>query len=249
MPLSSRFWRWFGKCPDEQWLAAYVDGQLLGREKQRLQLHLAKCSSCRDAVGFLVRAARSAAPTQVPGDYLAAAINVSPTPARRPARAWIAAAGATAVIIVAGGVLFLRTAPESEMHVSPSVPKSPAVATLEKPSTPPVSPGGEQSVLRGSRSRAIAMLSPSLPNATLAGPDIHFDWQAVAGATSYDIRVTRDTGDPAWEAHVEANHAKLPESVHLASGSKYFVWVRAYLKDGSTVESEAVPFFASRGPR
>jgi hypothetical protein len=93
------------------------------------------------------------------------------------------------------------------------------------------------------------MLSPSLPNATLAGPDIHFDWQAVAGATSYDIRVTRDTGDPAWEAHVEANHAKLPESVHLASGSKYFVWVRAYLKDGSTVESEAVPFFASRGPR
>jgi hypothetical protein len=93
------------------------------------------------------------------------------------------------------------------------------------------------------------MLSPSLPNATLAGPDIRFAWEAVPRATSYDVRITRDTGESVWEAHVEANHAKLPASVHLAVGSKYFVWVRADLKDGSTVESEAVPFFASRGSR
>src|ERR1041385_6602575 len=98
MSLSSRLWRWFGKCPDEQWLAAYVDGQLLGREQQRLKLHLAKCTSCRGAVGFLVRAARGATPTQVPGDYLAAAVNVSAMPTGRPARSWIAAAGAMAVV-------------------------------------------------------------------------------------------------------------------------------------------------------
>jgi hypothetical protein len=94
----------------------------------------------------------------------------------------------------------------------------------------------------------ITVLSPALPNATLASPDIHFAWQAIARATSYDVRVTRDTGEPVWEAHVEANHAKPPANVHFGSGSKYFVWVRAYLKDGSTVESEPVPFFA-RGSR
>src|ERR1043165_8718002 len=45
---SSRTWR----CPDENQLAAYVNGQSLDRQK--LERHLADCKHCRETASFLL---------------------------------------------------------------------------------------------------------------------------------------------------------------------------------------------------
>jgi len=53
-------------------------------------------------------------------------------------------------------------------------------------------------------------------------------------------------GDLVWEARVEGTQARLPEDVQLAAGEKYFVWVRAHLPEGKTVQSKVVGFKAGK---
>src|SRR5215467_13452037 len=48
LPRTHRF-----GCPDENQLAAYVDQQLIGAERERVESHLAKCDPCLQQVGFL----------------------------------------------------------------------------------------------------------------------------------------------------------------------------------------------------
>ncbi|MFO7595242.1 MAG: zf-HC2 domain-containing protein [Desulfocurvibacter africanus] len=40
-------------CPDEQDLAAYLDGRLSPEERDRFKAHLDQCAACREAVAEL----------------------------------------------------------------------------------------------------------------------------------------------------------------------------------------------------
>src|SRR5215471_13821291 len=58
IPRTHRF-----HCPDEHQLAAYVDQQLIGGERERVESHLVKCDLCLQQVGFLVKQCPVSAPS------------------------------------------------------------------------------------------------------------------------------------------------------------------------------------------
>lgn len=232
-------------CPDEEKLAAYVEGRLLGRDKQRLQSHLVDCDACRDTVGFLVRAARQPLAPAAPGDYIAAASDVRPqAPPRARTLPWISAGLLTAVVAVVGVFLLLRVTPD-ELRPSIAASKAPIVAKIEPPA--PAAPADRHPVLRGSTAPApLALISPAANSTLPASGRLRFAWGNVRHASYYEIRVTDASGGPVWQSRVESNEARTSADA-FKSGTKYFVWVRAFLDDGSSVESPAVPFFVSRG--
>jgi len=75
-------------CPDAMLLAAYIDKQLTGRERQRVEHHIASCQDCRDEVQAADqrRATVAAAPHTVPAALLdkAAALGARNAPTAPP---------------------------------------------------------------------------------------------------------------------------------------------------------------------
>ena len=80
-------------CPDEQRIAAYVDGALEPDNCEQLELHLADCERCIALVGLLSRQRGSGATEPVPDSTLARARNlVTSRHWQRYAPQWAAAA-------------------------------------------------------------------------------------------------------------------------------------------------------------
>jgi len=75
------------RCPDEHDLAAYVEQQLIGAERERVESHLAKCDRCLQQVGFLVKNADGVA-RPVPARFLAGAKQLDTAAPRNSPIAW-----------------------------------------------------------------------------------------------------------------------------------------------------------------
>ena len=90
------------------------------------------------------------------------------------------------------------------------------------------------------------ILSPELvyprEGVILASRDLEFRWRQMPGVLFYEVRLVTAEGDVVWEKRSETTHARLPDSIHLASGGQYFVSVRAYLSRGKTAKSATVGF-------
>jgi Carboxypeptidase regulatory-like domain/Putative zinc-finger len=86
--------------PDENLLSAFAEHALTGNERESVLEHLSACARCRDVV-FVAQQALSAAGTGV------APVSVSPDRPRL-RWAWQVAAGAIAVLLVAGPILVYR---------------------------------------------------------------------------------------------------------------------------------------------
>src|SRR5215467_10968326 len=102
IPRTHRF-----HCPDEHQLAAYVDQQLIGAERERVESHLAKCDSCLQQVGFLVK--NSYVPEESTPPWLLHGAKIIKTAAHRDVRfglKWVSVAAASAVLAI--GLLVLR---------------------------------------------------------------------------------------------------------------------------------------------
>ena len=98
-------------------------------------------------------------------------------------------------------------------------------------------PGDE--VTRSSETRAaIALVTPS-PNSVLAGR--RFEWQPVATATAYELRVTTADGAGVWSTRVTAPTIELPEGVVMRSGA-YYWQVTALREDAAIASSPMVAF-------
>ena len=84
------------------------------------------------------------------------------------------------------------------------------------------------------------LLSPQ-PGAIVHPSDFSIRWEAVPNAVAYEVRVVTADGDLVWHKRVRENSVTTPKQ-SLRPGTKYFVWVRAWLADGKTQQSAAVGF-------
>lgn len=220
-----------GRCPEESQIAAYVDANLHGTARQRLEGHVADCGFCLGQVGFLLRTREDEARLEVPVELLVRARELGTSSGRTPVlSAWhwkAAAAVATGVVLV--GALWVWQ-PEL-LGLRPGAGDREAVS------------GDDARTVRGRPGTGIQpeLLSPR--EGSLIDPtETEFRWREVRGSLFYEIRVATAEGDLVWEGRVEATRANLPGDVALSPASEYFVWVHAYLPEGKTVKSGVVGF-------
>lgn len=240
-------------CLSDTELAAYVDGGLKGRAKQRAEEHLADCGPCLEQIRFLVRADEGEALETVPHHLMeqALALGRRKTFVRWPLR-WGTVAAATAAAAV---VLVLRT-PSPE---APTVPPLPVVVpTNEAPAgVPPPgparvpAPAPAQPELPKVRSRSagpieLEQISPP-PDSVVPRGSLEFRWRPVPRSLFYEVRLATAEGDLIWEGKATDTSLRPPDDLPLQGARKYFVWVRAYLPEGKTVRSRALAFSVKDG--
>jgi hypothetical protein len=259
------------RCPDDRQLAAFVEQRLGDSERAAMEAHLADCDSCRGQVSFLIKAAEWPAPAPVPHHLLREARGlVSGKPRGQPSWGWRwagAAAAAACLILTVGIFIVLRSggpeiARSDEPLVAQTEPlKAPAViaqtnsstAGSQTPPAPtpdprprPVEPRPKTVPAPQSRGAEIQGLSPTLlsprEGAMLARGDLEFRWEPVPDAVFYEVSVVTAAGDSAFAKKTEATRLSLPDDISLASGAKYYVTVRAYLRGGKTAKSGFVSF-------
>jgi hypothetical protein len=238
---TKRSWR----CPSDGDIAAYADHRLEGREKERVETHLANCDFCLRQVSFLAQAAANPLLEDVPDDLLARAQALH-APRERVGMTWSWRWGAAAAAVAS--LVIIITVSLHDPDVQP-----PPAPTLAKVAPAPQSPSkqGPDVWLPGTRETAIReaaprYLAPALtaprPNATLAPGPIEFRWEGVHEALFYELKVVSAEGDLVWETRTEGTSATLPVNMSPPPGRKYFVWVQAILAEGKTVRSESVAF-------
>jgi hypothetical protein len=125
--------------PDEVTTAAYLDGALVERERDRFESHLAGCDACREGVVSLRVGDDEAG--SAPAVWVARARAVPPCTIYSTARipAWAAAAAAT--ILLAGALALRVPAPAAASRTFRSEPE-PAIAPLYPSSGSRVAAGG-----------------------------------------------------------------------------------------------------------
>jgi Putative zinc-finger len=232
LPQTHRF-----HCLDEHQLAAYVDQQLIGAERERVETHLAKCDSCLRQVGFLVKEFQLPAGS-VPAFLVDRAKKVETEVHTNTSFGWRWISVAAGLAVMATGlVIWRQVRPNSEKN-------STIVATVQQPSAAVL-----PEKARSEADMAVRSVSPpaSLPHVLFPQPnvivhpsDFIVRWQSIPNATSYEVRVVTADGDLVWSTRVHENSAKAPQV--LRPRMKYFLWVRAFLANGKTEQSQAVGF-------
>lgn len=224
--------------PDEHQLAAYVDQQLIGAERERVESHLAKCDSCLQQVGFLVKQSQVSV-----GD--APSLLVSQAKKLETAAhenlpfgwKWVSVAAALAVIAI-GLVVWREVRPNTEEH-------SMIVATAERPLAPAVrdkvQPNADNAVRSFHAPDSQPLVLSPQPGAIVHASDFTIRWEPVPNSAAYEVRIVTADGDLVWRKRVHENSVDPPKQI-LRPGLKYFVWVRAWLANGKTLQSPAVAF-------
>jgi hypothetical protein len=229
-------------CLEEEKLAAYVEQRVAGREKEQVESHLAACRACRDQVGFLVRAEEERTLDVVPAGWLAGARELERPGARAWMSAWYWGTAATAAACLLLAALWFRPQPEARPSVSGAVP-APSSQVLAQAETKPLPPVPPAPVVRN-QAHAAAGPEVIFPKAhsTVAREGLAFRWKEVKSALSYEVRLVNAEGDVLWEQRVQGQSTKPAPTLTLKPGETCFLWVKAYLPDGRTVQSKAIPF-------
>jgi len=122
--------------------------------------------------------------------------------------------------------------------VVPEIPKAVAPAPVTVPSP---TQGPEAVRSRTSVPLELELIHPR-EGAVLASRDIEFRWSPVARSLFYEVRLMTAEGALISEERAETNEFRLPGTVRLKAGEKYYVSVLAYLPDGKTIKSVTVGF-------
>jgi len=233
IPRTHRF-----HCLHEQQLAAYVDQQLIGKERERVESHLAKCDSCLEQVGFLIK--QSQLPVGAAPSSLVQQAKKLETAVREHAPfRWELVSVAAASAVIALGLLVWRemghnikqpstiiaSGPQPLAPAVPATVKTEADTTVRSVSPPASSP---------------LVLSPQ-PGAIVHASDFTIRWSAIPNAAAYEVRIVTAEGDLVWRKRVRENSVNPPKQT-LRPGLKYFVWVRVRLANGVTQQSAAIEF-------
>jgi anti-sigma factor ChrR (cupin superfamily) len=56
------------QCPSDEDLAAFAEGNVLPEERPRIEGHLARCSTCREIVTFVVQSKEESVPPKQSGE-------------------------------------------------------------------------------------------------------------------------------------------------------------------------------------
>ena len=225
-------------CPDEHQLAAYVDQQLIGAERERVESHLAKCDSCLEQVGFLARQSNvlvESAPSSMV--CRAKMLRNSALEGAHFGWKWVSVATATAVIAI--GLLVWREArPHTRegFSVVATARQSSALAIADQQKSK-----ADTTVRSGSPTDSQPLVLSPQPGAIVHASDFSIRWEPIPNAAAYEVRVVTADGDLVWRKRVHENSVNPPKQT-LRAGLKYFVWVRAWLPNGKTEQSAAVAF-------
>jgi hypothetical protein len=213
-------------CPDDSEIAAFFDANIAGDERERMEAHLARCVSCREQLAFLARSSDAPLPESVPGDWLMRAQELVQAPRKivfgRNWR-WTAVAAVAACVFLVAVVVLRRPAQRQPSTTSPGRSPASGLRELAAPASAPT------------------LISPT-PGAVLDERGLEFRWTPVRDGVEYRVSVLTADGDIVWQKDTEGTWAKPPADVRLSPGQKYFVWIRASLREGKSARSEAVPF-------
>jgi hypothetical protein len=254
------------RCPEDLQLAAYVDGKLDEATRPGLERHLADCGRCCDEISFLVRAGDWPAAEQAPPWLVTKAQNLVARPSRKSfAFDW---RWATAAVAASFAILFLilfavrfRTPNPTPARAGAEAPPSNISVPVNSPATPeprnnnviaqsspiirPAKPIREQSVPEIRKSE-IANESPTLlaprDGSAIKREALTFRWQSVPDAAFYEVSIMTAAGDLVVSRQTESQSLDVSGELPLQTSTKYFVTVRAHLRDGRTVRSSVVSF-------
>jgi Putative zinc-finger len=209
-------------CPDENQIAAYVDGTLEPADAERLELHLADCDACIALVGLLGRAPDTSASEPVADLALERARRLAPTARTRwmqTAPRWAAAA---MVVVTVSALIHFSQSPDSGLE-SPTSPEGRATRTI--------APG----------SLKLQVVDPG-PGTTMEAGHLLFRWTEVPGSRFYDVRIVTDSGELVSERRVVGTEWRPSGDLELRPGAEYYVHVDAYPTDAKAISSDHVPF-------
>jgi len=213
-------------CPDDQQIAAYVDGELENQARVLFEQHLADCDLCIGRVGFLSRLRDTEPAERVPELLLARARRLGTAPRHaetQHGRYWAAAA---AMVLAVTGVLYSNSMLEVPLPDS-QVPSSRTSPSLMEGALVP------------------RVLSPS-DGSTVDPNRVIFSWTDVPGSLYYDLHIVNDEGDLVWQERVADTHWGPRADMQLSPGAEYFVRVDAYLAEAKTLSSDHVVFKVSK---
>ena len=220
-------------CPDEQQIAAYVDGTLEPGEREPLELHLADCNACVALVGLLSRQRDTVAFEPAPELAVARArALLKADPNRGHPRRWQRyaprwAAAAMVIVSVSAGIHLAQSPGRGiEAQLPPELRTTRSLAS----STP-----------------ALQVLYPS-PGMTVDARRLVVRWEAISGSRYYEVRIVTESGDVITEQRVMATEWRPPDDLNLTPGTEYFVHVDAYPSEAKTISSDHIPFAISDSP-
>ena len=252
------------RCPDENVLAAYLDGKLDGSDRIAFEKHTAGCQGCLDALAFLTRSAEWTNTSEVPAYVVARARSlVTQRPAITWRWRWAFATAAAACVILAVSLLFLRSRVEQ-----PSVPQDGTLIAQSQPTPEPVAPTpiteparplptrsierpnlnrGEAPTARGngSRSETESAVKPALlfprEDSVVRKSELELRWRPVPDAVRYEIRLITSDGGLRLVRETKELSLRLVDE-ELQTDKAYYLKVVAHTSDGRTIPSELVSF-------
>lgn len=249
-------------CPDEMKLAAFVDRQLESSARESIAKHLANCDFCFGQVSFLSRAEDWPDPDEVPADVLRRARSLVPRQSGRTTTwgwRWVAASAAAACVVL----LVVFVAFRSRTQPTVNAPSEPLIAQQHQPDIVPVVPQISPVMPRMSPVPSVTKTRPAEPavpeirgggqdllpavifpleGAKLRRSDLDFRWEPQADAVFYAVTVVTADGDLVREIKTEDTHLRIADDIQLMPGGKYFVKIRAHLREGKTVKYKIVSF-------
>ena len=255
---------WARRCPQDLQIAAYVDGTVDGATRERLERHLSDCDRCFDELSFLVRANEWPAAESAPSWLIA---KVERLAAPRPKKEfrfdwrWATATAAVSFAIIFAVLFAVRFRTSNSAPDRASVP-SPPIHSVVANSTPspeqrnpnviaqssPINraSGQKRESVPVTRNSATTngvpnLISPSDGSVLKRGAMI-FNWQKVPDVAFYDISIMTPAGDQVTSRQTETEAFEVSRDLPLQAGAKYFVSVRAHLRDGRTIRSSVVSF-------
>jgi hypothetical protein len=247
-------------------LAAYVDQQISGSARDAIETHVADCDFCLSQVSFLTESADWQQSADVPAQLLSRARNlVAQKPDRALSWGWRWAAATAVACFVLFVVVFAlqwrgqrtvppETGPLVAQQRSPELVPSPPIYAA-----PPVSHSGPSPPV--SKPRSIVPAAPTVRSKTtenfqpelifpregglLLRGELEFRWEPVSEAIFYEVRVMSADGNLVFEGQTEDIKLKPGLNLSLLPGQKYFVSVRAHLRQDKTTKSRVVGFQVS----
>jgi hypothetical protein len=255
-------------------LMAYVDRRLDVEARESLEAHFVDCDSCLGQVSFLVHSAVWADPSEVPPPLLARArhlVSDNRSTAQLPGWRWAAVTAAAALVLITFTIVITLRLHHSETQRSAEGQQVTQKEPERRPAAvPQVTPAPRNPDVVASAKTApsarttLPRAEPSAPQVRNAEPDIsaprlilpregavlkreklEFRWQTLPDAIFYEVSIVTAAGDPVMVRQTERTRLELSPDVQLISGAKYFVSIRAHLREGKTARSNVVSFRVS----
>jgi anti-sigma factor RsiW len=199
-------------CPDDQTLAAFVDGQLAESGRDQTIAHLDACATCFERVATIAAAASTTA--IAPAALVERVTSSSPRP---PWRAWVPAGAVAAGLLLA--VTVWRSAP---------------------PVTPPAEPASAEPAVRSRGATVHAPVLEEPRDDERQQPGFRARWQVPEGAVFSEVKLTTPGGDVLWSTEVQGTTSQVNVPVVPPGDGIAYLWVTTHLPEGRKVSSNVI---------